>query len=337
MTSWALFNEYMLILDGLWPFIERLIPPTRDPKRTYQRKPGAGRARTSNRILVNTILYGLMTQTQWNGIMPDTAGAGYLCYGKTAHKWLMKWARQDFFERLKDLILKLFKAHCGLNLKWISIDGTMYKAPLAQESVGRNPTDRGKMGSKRSLCVNDQGIVLVMIHAGANVHDSKLLKPTLDALKLLVHDGEEIHICLDAGYTGFENIVKSYGFIPHIRPRGEEKKLIEFHPNFTPHRWIVEVKHSHINQFRRMKIRYEKLDVSHLALADLAASIMTIRTIFRAELGEDSIWHNKMSAKKRLKRRIRKIDYTKYNMLGLQLVYEAEEHNIIGSSVLKAA
>ena len=86
-----------------------------------------------------------------------------------------------------------------------------------------------------------------------------------------------------------------------------------------------------------MKIRYEKLDVSHLALADLAAAIMTIRTIFRIELGEDSIWHNKMSAKKRLKRRIRKIDYSKYNMLGLQLVCEAEEHNIIGSSVLKAA
>ena len=50
MTAWALFNEYMLILDGIWPFIERLLPLTRDPKKTYQRKPGAGRACTSNRI-----------------------------------------------------------------------------------------------------------------------------------------------------------------------------------------------------------------------------------------------------------------------------------------------
>ena len=176
-----------------------------------------------------------------------------------------------------------------------------------------------------------------MIHAGANVHDSKLLKPTLDALKLLVQEGEEIHICLDAGYTGFENIVKSYGFIPHIRPRGEEKKIIELNPNFTPHRWIVEVKYSHINQFRRMKTRYEKLDVSHIALADLAASIMIIRTIFRVELGMDSIWYNKMSAKKKLKRLSRKIDYTKYKILGLQLVSEAENDNIIGSSTLRAA
>jgi len=325
----------MLILDGIWAFIERLIPPTRDPKKIYQRKPGAGRPRTSNRVLVNTILYSLMTQAQWNGIMADKEG--YLCNGKTAHKWLMKWARLNFFAALKDLILKLYTAHCGLSLKWVSIDGTMYKAPLAQESVGKNPTDRGKMGTKRSLCVNDEGIILVMIHAGANVHDSKLLKPTLEVLKTLVQDGEEIHICLDAGYVGLENLVKSYGFIPHIRPRGEEKKLIERDPKFKPHRWIVEVKHSHINQFRRMKTRYEKLDVSHFALTDLATSIMTIRTIFRVELEMDSVWYNKMSTKKRLKRRFREIDFTKYNLLGLQLVSEAEIHNLFAPISLNAA
>ena len=86
-----------------------------------------------------------------------------------------------------------------------------------------------------------------------------------------------------------------------------------------------------------MKTRYEKLDVSHIALADLAASIMIIRTIFRVELGMDSIWYNKMSAKKKLKRLSRKIDYTKYKILGLQLVSEAENDNIIGSSTLRAA
>jgi hypothetical protein len=32
----------------------------------------------------------------------------------------------------------------GIAWRWQSIDGSMIKAPLAQETVGPNPTDRGK-------------------------------------------------------------------------------------------------------------------------------------------------------------------------------------------------
>ena len=32
----------------------------------------------------------------------------------------------------------------GIGWRWQSIDGAMNKAPLAQEAVGPNPTDRGK-------------------------------------------------------------------------------------------------------------------------------------------------------------------------------------------------
>jgi hypothetical protein len=32
----------------------------------------------------------------------------------------------------------------GIAREWQSIDGSMYKAPLAGESTGPNPTDRGK-------------------------------------------------------------------------------------------------------------------------------------------------------------------------------------------------
>ncbi len=36
----------------------------------------------------------------------------------------------------------------GIEWEWQSIDGSMVKAPLALESVGKNPTDRGKNGDK---------------------------------------------------------------------------------------------------------------------------------------------------------------------------------------------
>jgi hypothetical protein len=35
----------------------------------------------------------------------------------------------------------------GIAWRWQSIDGAMMKAPLAQEQVGPNPTDREKTGA----------------------------------------------------------------------------------------------------------------------------------------------------------------------------------------------
>ena len=78
--SWTLFQEYMLILNQIWPLILLAIPSIRDPNAHYQRKEGGGAKRTDNRILFNTILYKDMTGIQWNAIFPDKSG--YLCKGK---------------------------------------------------------------------------------------------------------------------------------------------------------------------------------------------------------------------------------------------------------------
>ena len=46
-------------------------------------------------------------------------------------------------------------------------------------SIGRNPTDRGKAGSKRSVLVDGAGGPLSVVVAGANVHATKLLAMTM--------------------------------------------------------------------------------------------------------------------------------------------------------------
>ena len=61
-------------------------------------------------------------------------------------------------------ILILYDIHRGLRAKWLSIDCNLYKAPLGGEKTGRNPTDRGKLGGKRSVCVEEDGIVLSFVH-----------------------------------------------------------------------------------------------------------------------------------------------------------------------------
>lgn len=57
------------------------------------------------------------------------------------------------------------------------------------------------------------------------------------------------NLWLDAGYTGGDGKVQSRGYMPHIRPRGEEKKELERNPDFRAHRWVVEITHSFLTVF----------------------------------------------------------------------------------------
>jgi len=87
------------------------------------------------------------------------------------------------------------------------------------------------------------------------------------------------NLCLDAAYVGKEDIVKTNGLSPHIRPRGEEKKLIEQDPTFKARRWVVELAHSWFNRFRKLLPRYEKTDLSYLALNALAAAMIVLNKV----------------------------------------------------------
>ena len=103
------------------------------------------------------------------------------------------------------------------------------------------------MGTKRSVLVDEKGLPPTIVISGANTHDIKLLEETLDHIVVLRPEPDEEHpknLCLDAGYTGSGEAVEQRNYIPHIRPRGEEKRELERNPDFHARRWAVEVTHS---------------------------------------------------------------------------------------------
>jgi transposase len=53
----------------------------------------------------------------------------------------------------------------------------------AAEEIGPNPTDRGKLGSKRHVLVDRQGTPLAIWLTPANVHDGQLLTALVDAVE----------------------------------------------------------------------------------------------------------------------------------------------------------
>ncbi len=121
----------------------------------------------------------------------------------------------------------------------------MTKAPLGGEATGPNPTDRGKKGTKRSLLTDGNGIPLAISVAGANAPDCTVLIDTLRALVVEPPAEDTLqNLCLDKGYDyGFvEEIALNFGYTPHIRARGEEKK--DKAEGKKPRRWVVERTHS---------------------------------------------------------------------------------------------
>jgi hypothetical protein len=58
----------------------------------------------------------------------------------------------------------------------------MTKAPLDGAGTEANHTDRGKKGTKRSVLTDGKGIPLSVVVDGANRHDKKLVKRTLDPI-----------------------------------------------------------------------------------------------------------------------------------------------------------
>ena len=140
-----------------------------------------------------------------------------------------------------------------------------------------------KMGTKRSVLTDEYGLPLSVILDGANRHDSKLLERTLDAIvaeRPQATDEAPQNLCLDAGYTGCANQVIEHHYVPHIVPRGEEKKNKECNPNFKARRWVVEVLHSHMNRFRKLLVRYEKKDDNYLFLIYFACAVIVWRKLF---------------------------------------------------------
>lgn len=128
------------ISDEFWEAIEPYIPKhQRDSNKKYKRKSGGGRKPPDYREILERILYVLRTGCQWKSIKG----------GSNVHRYFQIWATCGFFEGIWAAGLYEYDELSGLDWEWLAHDGCMVKSPLAQESVGPNPADRGKKWNQK--------------------------------------------------------------------------------------------------------------------------------------------------------------------------------------------
>ena len=89
------------------------------------------------------------------------------------------------------------------------------------------------------------------------------------------------HLCADAGYRGKNamRIILAHSYIPHVVGRKSEADQKKRDPRKKARRWVVEACHGWFNRFRKLLVRYEKLEHTFLALNHLAAAIISLRKI----------------------------------------------------------
>jgi len=138
--------ESWVVSDDFWARVAPLVPVRApSPTKEYVRRPGAGRPPKPARQVFEAVVYVLRTGCQWKALPKERFGSA-----SAVHKRFLEWERAGFFEALWVAGLAEYDQMEGIAWRWQSIDGAMFKAPLAKESVGPNPTDRGKKWKQAS-------------------------------------------------------------------------------------------------------------------------------------------------------------------------------------------
>jgi transposase len=117
---------------------------------------------------------------------------------------------------------------------------------------------------------------------GANRHDSKLVRATIESIvaeRPEVTEEEPQGMCLDKGYDydAVRETLEEFGFTAHIKARGEEAKELQAEAGKRARRWVVERSHSWLNRFRRLLVRWDKKPENYLGFLHFACALIAFR------------------------------------------------------------
>lgn len=260
------------IIEPLWRQFEALIP-----ERPHTHPLGCHKPRISDRIIFDKLIQVLVLGAAYEKISDTT------CSATTIRRRRDEWISSGIFRELEQICLESYDRIIGLDLENLVIDGCLVKAPCGGEAAGKSPVDRGKQGTKRSVMTDGKGIPVGCVIAGANRHDSPLLRPTLERLARFGYRlPEQITVHLDAGYDSRKTreLLTELGCGWEISTKGE--------PLQAGVRWVVERTNAwHNRGFKKLAICTERKVRVIDALISLANSVIVIRRL----IGEAWVTH----------------------------------------------
>jgi putative transposase len=243
------YNTIWEVADEMWTKIEAALPPGKPVG-------SVGRPALSNRRVYDGVVYVLRTGCQWKSLKTSWFGAA-----SSIHARFQSWREQGVWLRVFRMMLRYYNRMRRIQWNWQALDSKSVAAPLGGDKTGKNPTDRGKCGSKRHVLVDGRGAPLSITISAANTHDSRCAIATLEALP--VEKPKKVkrvhHLCADKAYdaASIRRQAHSLGYQVHIPRRKAQPKVpkLKRHPS---RRWVVEPTLSWQNNFRSLRTRWLK-------------------------------------------------------------------------------
>ena len=144
------------INSALWKRLQPLLPIVKP-------SPHGGRSRLDDELALDGILFVLRTGIAWEDLLQELGfGSGMTC----CHR-LREWQAAGVLHQLHQMLLAELRGAGRLDFSRASIGGASVPGPPGGSHTGPNPTDRGKLGSKRHVVTDLAGISLVFCVTGA--------------------------------------------------------------------------------------------------------------------------------------------------------------------------
>ena len=248
-----------------------LLPPRKPPPL------GCHRHRVDERTAMDAICFVLRTRCPWGAL--EAPG---ICSHRAAHRRLQEGTEADVLVALWEQGLVAYDALQGIAGEWLAMDGAMTQAPLGGKKGGKNPTARGKTGTKRRLLTDGGGVPIGLAVDGANRTDFKRARATMERIAVERPDvtpEAPQGLCLDQGSDEDEvrDLLEELGCTAHIRARGEEAQALKHEAGLKARRWVVERTHSWMHRFRRVLIRWDKKARNYIGCLHLVCADITYR------------------------------------------------------------
>ena len=258
------------LIEPIWVEFAGLLPE--QPPFAPSHPLGCHRRRIPDRVVFEHLLDALVHGSGYERVATSA------CSDRTLRRRLKDWAAQGVAARLHARCLAAFEKMIGLDLDDISVDGALTKAPCGGEKAGPSPVDRRTGGLKRSVAADGTGLPLGIVSAGANRHDSPLLRPTLDQANRQVGTlPVPLTVHLDAGYdsTTTRALLDGLGFAGTIARKGVPAPLQ------AGSRWVVERLHAWMNNFGKLRRCTDRDGTVVDFYLYLAAAFVTVRQLIQ--------------------------------------------------------